>query len=192
MPICNRFILGFLIVCLLTPDAYPRTRKSSGHEHQIDLQTISSPQDGEVCFSPDEPCDLKLLKFIQSAKVSIDLAIFDINLDQIVHELLVAKAKGIKVRVLVDARQSKGEHSLVNTLVKGDVGVRKGRQRGIMHNKFVIIDGKAVEVGSFNFTKHAAQSNNENQLYDFRPNVVKKYVERFEVIWERAKPMKER
>lgn len=151
---------------------------------------VDPPKDQEVCFSPEEPCDLKLVKFIESAQKSIDVAIFDINLDQVVHQLLVkSKMKNVKVRVLVDKRQAKGNHSLVPTLQKGGVDLKYGSQRGIMHNKFVIIDGKAVEIGSFNYTNHAAKANNENQVYLWSQPIVDRYQTRFEEIWNKGKPV---
>ncbi len=70
----------------------------------------------ETCFSPDEPCDEQLIKFVMSAEKSIDVAIYDINLDQLVHQLLL-KSKKMPVRIVVDRRQSKGNHSLVSTLI---------------------------------------------------------------------------
>lgn len=155
---------------------------SSKIEKKFNEMTTEIPQDFEVCFSPDEPCDLKLLKFIESAKSSIDVAVFDINLDQIVHALLI-QSKKIKVRVLVDKRQSKGPHSLVSTLVKGGASVKYGSQRGVMHNKFVIIDQNSLETGSFNYTNHAYKANQENQIYIQNPKVVERYIKRFEQSW---------
>lgn len=144
------------------------------------------PKNFEVCFSPEEPCDVKLAKFVQSAQKSLDIAVFDINLDKVVHEVLVASRK-IPVRVLVDKRQAKGPHSLVALLVKAGASVRFGRQRGVMHNKFTIVDGKMIETGSFNYTNHAATSNSENQIYLSEPSVVERYKKRFEVIWAKGK-----
>lgn len=140
-------------------------------------------KDPETCFSPDESCDAKLVNFVGGAKQSIDMAIYDINLDQLVHQLAV-QSKKLKVRIVVDRRQSKGSHSLVSTLIKAGVEVRYGHQKGIMHNKFVIIDGKNLELGSFNYTNHATKANQENQLYLFSAPVVARYQERFEKIWE--------
>lgn len=142
----------------------------------------SPPTDLEVCFSPDEPCDVKLTKFIQSAKQSIDVAIYDINLDTFAHHLALLSKK-IPVRVVVDRRQSKGTHSIVPALIKNGVNVKYGHQRGIMHNKFTIVDGKFLETGSFNYTGHAAQANNENQVYLANPKVVERYKKRFEELW---------
>lgn len=142
-------------------------------------------KDPETCFSPDESCDTKLVSFVSGAKQSIDMAIYDINLDQLVHHLAV-QSKKLKVRVVVDRRQSKGRHSLVSTLIKAGVDLRYGRQRGIMHNKFVIVDGKSLELGSFNYTNHATKANQENQLYLFSAPVVARYQDRFNKIWESA------
>ncbi len=164
-----------------------QTRSRSKESKVIDERSVSAPQDQEVCFSPDEPCDVKLIKFAQSAQKSIDVAIYDINLDKLVHELLVASRK-IPVRIVVDRRQAKGEHSLVPLLIKAGAQVRYGRQRGIMHNKFMIVDHKRVELGSFNYTNHASIANNENQIYLSNPVVVERYNKRFEEIWSKAAP----
>lgn len=152
---------------------------------RVESALVSPPQDQEVCFSPDEMCDVKIIKFIQSAQKSIDVAIYDINIDQLVHELLIA-SKRIPVRIIVDRRQAKGDHSLVPTLIKGGAQLRFGKQRGIMHNKFIIVDNKMIETGSFNFTNHASLANNENQIYLSNPNIVEKFKKRFEQLWAKA------
>lgn len=154
--------------------------------HAIQAALVTAPKDGEVCFSPDEPCDIKLLKFLESAQKSIDIAIYDINLDSLAHQILVLSKK-IPVRVVVDKRQTKERNSVVPMLLKAGANVRYGHQRGIMHNKFVIVDGRMIETGSFNYTNHAARANNENQVYLATPTIVTRYQKRFEEIWADAK-----
>ena len=147
--------------------------------------TVSAPQDGEVCFSPDEPCGAKLTTFITTAQTSLDIAIYDINLDSFVHEILI-QSKKMPVRLVVDRRQSKGPHSAVKLLLRAGIPLRYGHQRGIMHNKFVLIDHKRLETGSFNHTHHASQANSENQIYLSDPFIVKRYQDRFEKLWREA------
>ena len=189
----KKIILISSLILSLSAHAFGRSHKKSAPQSpapqsktEVSSAQINLPKDQEVCFSPDEPCDLKLLKFIESAEKSIDVAVFDINLDQIVHALLV-KSKTIQVRVLVDKRQSKGPHSLVKTLVKGGVQVRYGSQRGVMHNKFVIVDQKSIETGSFNYTNHACKANQENQIYLVNSSIVDRYLKRFEQSWSKGK-----
>lgn len=181
------------ILIAATQDASARSRKKKNYifdaaQSAVANALTSAPKDQETCFSPDEPCDLKLVKFIESAQKSLDVAIYDLNRDQIVHHILLA-SKRIPVRVIVDRRQAQGSHSAVGTLVKAGLAVRFGRQRGIMHNKFTVVDGQMIETGSFNYTNHASEANNENQIYLANPEVVARYKKRFEEIWENAEPV---
>lgn len=169
--------------------AHRRAASAAGFiEEKIQEATVLPPKDQEACFSPEQYCDIKFWKFIQSAKKSLDVAIYDITHVKIVHELLVA-SKRIPVRVVVDLRQAKGAHSLVPLLIRGGIQVRIGNQRGIMHNKFTVLDGQWVETGSFNYTNNASDKNNENQLYLNNPRVVEQYQRRFAELWEKAKPV---
>ena len=145
----------------------------------------SGPAEG-VCFSPEEACDERLSAFIRSAKVSVDVAVFDINLDQVVHQILV-QSKKIPVRVLVDRRQSRGRHSLVPLMIQAGAKVRTGYQRGIMHHKFVIVDGRRLMTGSFNFTNGAAFKNQENQVYLGSPSIVERFKRRFNQSWSEGR-----
>ena len=160
-------------------------------ENLIDEATVIAPMNHEVCFSPEERCDLKLVRFVETAKSSIDLAVFDINLDQLVHTILVASKRGVMVRVLVDSRQAKGAYSLVSTLKRGGIEVKRGSQRGLMHHKFVVLDGKRLETGSFNFTNHASRANQENQVYLEDSAIVSRFVGRFERSWSEARELKD-
>ncbi len=57
-----------------------------------------------------------------------------------------------------------------------------------MHNKFSIIDKKALETGSFNYTNNAYKANNENQIYLWDSTIVDRFQKRFEEIWLEATP----
>lgn len=187
----KRLIVIFSLVLIgSSASARHRARQSTAHKEdfQSRLSATAPPKDMEVCFSPDEPCDAKLVQFVRSAQTRIDVAIYDINQEQLLHQLLL-KAKNLPVRILVDKRQSEGVHSSVGMLVKAGANVRYGHQRGIMHNKFMIVDGKMVETGSYNYTHHATLANNENQIYLSSPAVVARYEGRFNKIWHEGKPV---
>jgi phosphatidylserine/phosphatidylglycerophosphate/cardiolipin synthase-like enzyme len=141
-----------------------------------------APVANEICFSPSGPCEAKLGKFIRSAKKSVDVAIFDINLPSVVESLIDLSSR-IPVRVLVERRNSKNNHSGVPKLLRAGVKVRYGRQKGIMHHKFVLVDGTRMETGSFNFTNGAANKNQENQIYLEDPRLVSPFVKQFEMMW---------
>ncbi len=190
--ISRAFFLGIVLWIAPEPAVARRSRiRSAGVVKElIEEAVVAAPKDREVCFSPGSRCDLKLIRFIESAKTSIDMAIFDINLDQLVH-VLIQKSHQIPVRVLVDSRQSKEKSSLVQTLVKGGIEVRLGTQRGLMHDKFSIVDGKRIETGSFNYTNHATRANQENQIYLGDQEIVDQYRSRFNESWAEGRKVRE-
>lgn len=171
-----------------TLPVFGKTKKPMKRETaSVPEAQIPAPVANEVCFSPEGNCDVKLWKFLQGAKKSLDIAIFDLTHEKIAHEIAVA-SKRIPVRVIVDRRQAKGNHSVVPTLIRAGVDVRFGYQRGIMHNKFCLKDQTWLETGSFNFTSGASTKNNENQIYLNHPEIVQKYQNRFNDLWEVAVP----
>ena len=149
--------------------------------------TVAPPRDGEVCFSPSEPCDEKLRLFIASARKSLAAAVYDINLDAVVHAF-IERARVVPVRIVTDRRQSQGNHSAVRVLKAAGVQVRMGHQRGYMHNKFTLVDADRLQTGSFNYTFHAFSANAENQLYLRVPAIVRRYLQYFEELWAKATP----
>jgi phosphatidylserine/phosphatidylglycerophosphate/cardiolipin synthase-like enzyme len=147
-----------------------------------------SSENQAPCFSPDGNCGARLAAFILGARRTLDVAVYDINEPSVVGAIKAVKTRGVAVRVVCDERQSKGSHSKVAELAR-QVPVRFGRQRGIMHDKFTVRDGDAMETGSFNYTTHATQANQENQFYTADPSLVAAYRSRFEKMWAAGKPL---
>lgn len=179
-----RILFVLSLIVLSQPSPAKGTLKKMAKVFKATL--AQAPVDNEVCFSPDEACAKKLSLFLDSAKESLDVAVFDINQEEIVHSLIL-KSKSLKVRVIVDKRQAQGKSSSVLLLRKAGVLVRYGRQRGLMHDKFVILDKKRLLTGSFNFTNHADQANQENQVYLSTPSILERYKKRFEEMWQDAR-----
>jgi len=62
-----------------------------------------------------------------------------------------------------------------------------------MHNKFMVVDGDAVQTGSFNYTTSAATRNAENVLVvQDSPELAKAYQSEFKRLWNEASPVKPR
>lgn len=75
--------------------------------------------------------------------------------------------------------------SAIPYLAKYGVPVRINSKYGIMHNKFLIIDGSTVETGSFNFTKAAEIKNAENLLVIRNaPTIAAKYAKQWQRLWD--------
>jgi phosphatidylserine/phosphatidylglycerophosphate/cardiolipin synthase-like enzyme len=150
----------------------------------LEYKLIQPPRDQETCFSPEEKCDVKLVKFIQTAEKSIDVAARELTRRVFADALLARVAKGVRVRVIADREDSQGRTSLVSELADGGVKVRFGRQHGSMRNNFILVDGRMVETGSFVYTNRAVERDNENQVYLAGEEVVSRYKNRFDRMWK--------
>ena len=56
----------------------------------------------------------------------------------------------------------------------------------IMHNKFMVFDGKTVQTGSFNYTSSAVNRNAENVIViKDNKDVAKKFKQQFYKLWQK-------
>ncbi len=120
----------------------------------------------ESGFSPDGSAINLVLKATHSAKTSIRLAAYAFTNPDVVRALIDAKRRGVDVAVVVDAKENLSGNGAgiraISALVDAGIPVRTVSAFSIMHSKYQILDGTAVQTGSFNFTKAAAERNAEN------------------------------
>jgi phosphatidylserine/phosphatidylglycerophosphate/cardiolipin synthase-like enzyme len=78
--------------------------------------------------------------------------------------LLDAHKRGVEVQVVADKKGNSSQYTAVTFLSNQDVPMRLNGRYAIHHHKFMVIDGKHVETGSFNYSAAAADKNAENAL----------------------------
>ena len=89
---------------------------------------------------------------------------------------------GVAVRVILDDSQETAQYSSATFLKNQNVPVWMDEKHSIAHNKIMLIDGRVIITGSFNFTKAAEESNAENLLIiRDNPELMKQYQENFKV-----------
>ncbi len=139
----------------------------------------------DVYFSPEGQVGKRIVSAINETKETLDIAIFDFTASEIQAALEQAKKKGVKIRIIADSRQAKGSHSVVEAMKQEgfDIKITHGKQRGIMHNKFAVFDGRIVVTGSYNWTSNAENYNYENAIFLTDPKVIKTYQNEFSEIW---------
>jgi phosphatidylserine/phosphatidylglycerophosphate/cardiolipin synthase-like enzyme len=137
----------------------------------------------EVFFTSQQSVEEKMVRLIERADVSIDMALFELRSPRLAGVLARAKERGVRVRLILDAEHAK------QGLAAGEVRLLGGKNmggRGIMHHKFALFDKKQVVTGSFNWTPGAEHANYENALLLDDPNMVGAYSREFETLWRRA------
>lgn len=146
--------------------------------------------DVEVGFSPSMGGKSALnvvVGAIESAQKEVLVAAYSFTSKPIALALVNAKKRGVNVMVVADKKGNTAKYSAVTFLANEGVPVRLNGNYAIMHNKYIVIDGRDVETGSFNYTQAAAKSNAENALI-LRgvPELAISYANNFNKLWAEA------
>jgi phosphatidylserine/phosphatidylglycerophosphate/cardiolipin synthase-like enzyme len=118
----------------------------------------ASPIAQFIIGGPDED----LQSAIEQARVSIDVAIYDLNLYSIRDALIAAEGRGVQVRMVVESDNFTPEEMAPFTNV--GIPVVGDEDPDSMHNKFLIIDRYEVWTGSMNYTVSDAYSSRNNMI----------------------------
>ena len=119
----------------------------------------------KTIFAPYEDTTGAFLDFIKSAKKSITVLIYGWHLPAMTDALIAKHQAGVKVALILDHTQAEGkaEAGEVQRLVDAGIPFLVGTSpvhHQILHSKFTVVDGKAVEVGSWNYSTSASQQSN--------------------------------
>lgn len=149
-------------------------------------QTVMLPKTAvKVAFSPDDGITNMVIEEIDKAAKSIDVAAYSFTSAVIAEHLIKAHKKGIRVRVVLDESQKYQKKTVAVALTESGLEPRFNAHYKIQHNKYMIIDEKHVECGSFNYTKSAETSNAENAIIVMNaPDFAKVYVTNFNKLWD--------
>jgi len=117
-------------------------------------------------FSPEGSAQQLVLRTLDDAHESIRLMGYSFTSPEVVKSLINARWRGVDVRVVIDqnGNRSKASIAAMNVVVNAGIPLRTNGQYKIMHDKVIITDGQNVELGSFNYSRSAAESNSENAL----------------------------
>ena len=167
----------------------------------VSVQTLALAADNEsdgsrrieVGFSPEGSAQKLVLRTIDAATSSIRVAAYVFTSPDVTRALVAAKQRGVDVAVIADHRSNleeqcstAGRHALT-LLAKAGIPTRTVKAYPIHHDKFMVVDGMAVETGSFNFTAAAAKSNSENALVVWNdPALAETYLSHWQSRWDQG------
>lgn len=179
----------WLLATIVTSCTLIRQPVESPETPEILHSTALTPIDGwyDVYFcNPDSPTagtfrggpDDALAKAIRDARLSVDAAIYHLNLWSIRDALIAAHQAGTAVRVVVESDNL--DEVEIQELREAGIEVLGDRRESLMHNKFVIIDRSDVWTGSMNFTTTGAYFNDNNLIHIRFPSLAENYTTEFD------------
>jgi phosphatidylserine/phosphatidylglycerophosphate/cardiolipin synthase-like enzyme len=137
-------------------------------------------------FAPEDPITDVIMAQLAAAHERIDVMAFAFTSDPIADALVEARQRGVAVRVVMENRNSKGTGSAFDHLRDAGIDTHADGNCYIMHHKAMMIDGRKLITGSFNFTASAQNQNDENVLVIDDPSMVALYEAEFERIYDQA------
>lgn len=144
-----------------------------------------------------------LVSLINNAKNSLDIAAYGYQgQSEIINALRNAKKRGVKIRGIVDdttykfykdTKAIQGEFSFKQDDLT-PIGVDKNykekftrEKTALMHNKFVVVDGKYLWTGSTNITDNGMTLNANNSIVFLSPKLANIYTKEFNQMYEEEK-----
>ncbi len=137
-------------------------------------------------FSPRGGTEAVIVKAIDSARSEVDVAMFSFTSKPAMAALVRAAGRGVAVKMLLYAESA---FPFRDEVKKNhiDVRLKEGRvPKGLMHNKYAVLDGALLINGSFNWSATAEELNTENTIFTMLPAYVAPYKAEFDKLYSQG------
>ncbi len=141
------------------------------------------PTLADALFSPGLRPLQRITGLLDAAQHAIDICVFTITDDRIADGIVEAHRRGVAVRVVSDGNKAADLGSDVCDLASMGIEVRMDQTPAHMHHKFALFDARVLLTGSYNWTRSAAQANQENVLVTDDQRLTEAYRVEFERLW---------
>ncbi len=145
-----------LIIALIL---FPPTNHLEAAELSLPIGTFAY-----TCFSPNGECTDLLLEAITQARLEILIMAYSFRLPAVAQALIAAHKSGVKVEVVMDKSERHEGFTPAVMIANAGIPVYLDGKHAVMNNRVMIIDGKVVMTGSFNFSPASETMNAENIL----------------------------
>ena len=152
------------------------------------------PPQERLCDPTFEDCRADILKYIQQETVQIDMGFWMMTDARYANELVRARDRGVKIRLLMDPRCG-NSHPACNpqNLQLKDAGLpmRKRKTSGILHWKMILFAGQGqvqfagANYAPFEMTPEIPYVNFTDEIVYFSkdPSIVQSFMTKFDDLW---------
>lgn len=148
------------------------------------LNETPTSETAEAWFSPKADCPGRIRSFLAQAKSTVDICVFTITDDRLTSAVLEAHARGVEIRIITDNDKAADLGSDADRFLQAGVQLRVDRTPYHMHHKFAIADRSLLLNGSYNWTRGAAENNEENFIITDDKRLVATFSSAFEKLWD--------
>ncbi len=156
----------------------------------------------EVYFTepkyPDRPenhtggIDERFVEFVDAAGQTLDVAVYDFDLQNVVEALARARARGVQVRMVTDSDtvdniRDERIQAALEIVGRGGIPIVGDERPAIMHHKFAVRDGQEVWTGSWNMTTGDTYRLNNNAARMRSHELAARFANEFEEMFTQRK-----
>ena len=146
----------------------------------------------DVLFSPDDLVVDRLSMLLGEAQQSIYFLAYSFGSNDLGNIIREKAAQGVVVGGVLESDQVSSEQANPNQAEElklfrqAGLDIRLDGNAEIMNHKIMIIDGRIVVMGSYDFTNRAETENDENVLIIYDEKIAQKFMEEFQRVQSRA------
>lgn len=144
----------------------------------------------EVLLTRRQSVAEEIERRLARAENSVDAALYRLNHPRLARALEQALERGLRVRLVLDRGKYEETRATRELLAASRLPFRLTAGRGgpgsKMHHKFVVLDGRSVLTGSYNWTLESEEQNYEALVILTVREAVADFEEEFEALWENA------
>ena len=172
MKLLRIFMTLILLAGCAVPEPWMPVKESAGVVCEVSVDPYVSEQ--------------LVTELIGNSEKTVEMALYGFSNHEIADELVKAAQRGVVVRCVTDydSQDEEGWKIIFDAIRTGESGidVRLVNLNGIMHNKYIIVDGESVVTGSTNFT--SGMFKHFNNLVVFKSqSMALDYVKDFDVLY---------
>lgn len=187
------FISCYLISACGNIPAAPKTATPGTDITPVDLEAgygVKGPWFELYFTDPTSPLspqgtggvDGPLVKAIDAARLSIDVAAYSLSLNSVRNALLRAHDRGVTIRIVMESANM--DRSDPQIMIEAGIPIIGDNSQGLMHNKFLVIDKSEVWLGAMNFTDSGAYEDNNNLMRIHSAQIAEDYSVEFKEMFE--------
>ena len=140
----------------------------------------------EFYFSPEDGINKYVVDAINAAKTRVVFMAFSYTDKFISQAMIDAHQRGVEVQGVMEAQNANGTGAVFTPLADAGIDILRDGNCYIMHHKTIIIDDSLVITGSYNFTKSAEKSNDENLLMIRSPQLATQVLAEYDRVRQQA------
>ena len=139
-------------------------------------------------FTPGHTVETAIADEINTAEQTIRVQAYSFTNPLIVQALADARLRGVDVIILLDKSNRTQKSSAADLARSAGIATLIDDRHAIAHNKVMIIDGRIVITGSYNFSRAAEMRNAENLVIIESVPIAEKYLQNWQKHHQHSKP----